>query len=751
MFFLCILFGYTNAQESISTKQKKADELFYTFAYPEAIRLYETISDKKRNQSVVRNLAESYRKIGKYAKSEGLYLELLENNDKEDLYWYIKMLVTNNKKEQASNYMGKYIKLTETAPPYFENYYSNISILSNRKSKISINKIAENSSNSDFGVTILGENKIIFSSSRDESKLVKNVWNWNEQPFLEFYTAEVGDELHKLKNVKKVKNVFSSKFHKGTASFNEKSGRFFFTSNPNSEVEGLTKKDEFKLYLYMTTIDENDEWGEIIPFPYNSKEYSLGHPALSVTGDTVYFASDMPGTLGGTDIFYSYLEGDQWSEPQHLKGSINTPGNEMFPYFHEGVLFFASDAHLGFGGLDVFYSRIIDNESLNPINLGSSINSSYDDFNLVLKSEGRMGYFSSNRPGGKGDDDIYTFNSVDKIFSERVLSVQLIDKDTNEPVKAKVVLRNNKDNWMDIMQAKGAKYVHYHVLGFDCNLVVEADEYEEYDKKIELENIPKFSDKVIYIRKIVNIQADELTERIKKHIEDTDFMISADGEMVNTKSDFKATTLDKWRFLFRDILSAKTPTTLTSTKNGTVLTATTIDNNLSLEEKFNKVVEHLENSVLRDSPLAENVVDGSTENSGIAENEEHDYSNRKDTDLMKIYRLKPIYFNFDKAIIRKEDKATLDKIVEVMNGNLNMKVEVFCHTDSRGDDSYNLWLSKKRLKSTLSYVRSRITKPKRIKGKGLGEKQLLNDCNKRKCTEEEHFQNRRTEFLVKKS
>jgi hypothetical protein len=172
-----------------------------------------------------------------------------------------------------------------------------------------------------------------------------------------------------------------------------------------------------------------NKWENIKEVSFNGEEYSVGHPCLSPDGNTFYFVSDMTGGEGGTDIWFSKKQGEDWSKPENMGPKINTPGNDMFPWISPtGVFYFASNGHPGLGGLDIFRVTSMGTEFEKVANLGYPVNSPQDDFSLAIDEKTGVGFFSSNRKGGKGDDDIYSF------LQRQVLEGLVLDKVTGEPV-----------------------------------------------------------------------------------------------------------------------------------------------------------------------------------------------------------------------------------------------------------------------------------------------------------------------------
>ncbi|MFT6127058.1 OmpA family protein [Candidatus Marifrigoribacter sp. Uisw_064] len=270
-----------------------------------------------------------------------------------------------------------------------------------------------NTKYSDFGVSYFGENQVVFASSRKVRSLRNRTWRENSQPYLELYLGNIA-ENGEILDSELFSSEINTRYHEADVVFTSNLKTVYFTRN--NYFERNYKKDDDgmnHLILLRAHIDEDCEWGNMEELTFNSDLYSVGHPTLSNDGKILYFVSDMPGGHGNTDIYFVHLSEDgTYGEPINAGPIVNTMSREMFPFLSEsGVLYYSSDGKSGHGSLDVFKSTVSENGTVYtiPENLGSQINSPMDDFSFAINEETMTGYFSSNRGGGKGHDDIYYF------------------------------------------------------------------------------------------------------------------------------------------------------------------------------------------------------------------------------------------------------------------------------------------------------------------------------------------------------
>jgi outer membrane protein OmpA-like peptidoglycan-associated protein len=275
-----------------------------------------------------------------------------------------------------------------------------------------------NTKQSDFGTAFLGKDRVVFAAPTDNTVVVKKVWKENGQPFLDLYTGLITDDRQVI-DKKSLSGDVNTKFHEAGVSFSKDLKTVYFTANNYYQKKFLTDSAGINtLQMFKASLDLDGNWTMKEKLPFNSNEYSVGHPALSPDGKKLYFVSDMPGSIGKSDIYVAAVNEDgTYGDPVNLGPRINTEEKEMFPYIDEdNVLYFSSDGHAGFGELDIFASKIYDNTVSEPINLGQPINSGADDFAYIIDDVKDRGFFSSNRKEGKGDDDIYSFLALPGLY-----------------------------------------------------------------------------------------------------------------------------------------------------------------------------------------------------------------------------------------------------------------------------------------------------------------------------------------------
>lgn len=389
----------------------------------------------------------------------------------------------------------------------------------------SIKNLSINTEYSDFGTTFFGDNAVIFSSPRKRT-MIKNIWKPNQQPYLDLYIGTIGS-TGDIEYKEKFSPTINSRFHEAIVVFTKDRKAAYFTRN--NIVGGDVQNDStgvLKLQLFKASVDNKGTWTTVEKLPFNGDHFSTGHPALNSDETKLYFVSDRPESIGKTDIYYVNLNKDgTYGTPVNLGDQINTPEKEMFPFFAaDGILYFSSAGHNSNGGLDVFAAKKYTSTYSKPLNLGAPINTPKDDFAYVLNKSNTAGFLSSNREGGLGDDDIYSF-SIDKpvtIECEQTIEGIVNDIESSEAVaNAKVTLLDaGQKELKSIITDENGSYA-FKVLGgknysikierehFKTNIHPIKTEYDRLDKPIAISfNLEKDIGQIIADLKIDPIYYD---------------------------------------------------------------------------------------------------------------------------------------------------------------------------------------------------------------------------------------------------
>ena len=267
----------------------------------------------------------------------------------------------------------------------------------------------------DFGVSFYNDSTAVFASAR-KTVFMKRVWSGNHEPFLRLYQGKITSD-GEITNPKEFGHQLDTKYHESNLSFSKDLKTVYFDRNNYFHKEYRTNKEGVNLIqIYKAKIDKNGKWVAVERLPFNSDEFSSGHPVLNADNTKLYFISDRPDSYGETDIYVVDINADgSYGEPKNLGTTVNTSKKEMFPFIDENnVLYFSSNGfNSGKGNLDVYATKLNkQGDYFAPQNLGFPINSNQDDFAFVKQKGKNTGYFSSNREGGKGDDDIYALTEL---------------------------------------------------------------------------------------------------------------------------------------------------------------------------------------------------------------------------------------------------------------------------------------------------------------------------------------------------
>ncbi|KAF2331385.1 OmpA family protein [Flavobacterium daemonense] len=460
------------------TNLKQADALFRNFAYADASKAYEEILQHSKNPSAqtIKNAADSYYFISDERNALTWYKKLYEvqGNNLTDIYYlrYIQTLKGVMDYDEADKMTKEY--LNKKGDQKEVNRYlaqkKQMDSLSKAKSLYTIKNLDINTSKSDFGATYF-QDKIVFTSARDTTKFSEKLYTWNNQPFLNLYLAERNPADGSLYDEKLFLPNVMTKYHEATASFDASGKTMYYSTNivkKNKLVIDESKTNNFQIVKGDIINNKLENPQQIF---FDNKDYSVGHPALSEDGKWLFFASDMPGGVGQTDLYYVKIAADgTMSSPVNLGPKINTLGNEVFPYFRNNKLYFSSDGHYGYGDLDVYESNLLaDGTFSTPVNLGPPINSNKDDFSFIIDNTDTYGYVSSNRAGGKGDDDIYSFVKGKPVCNQAI-SGMAIDKKTRLPLTDVSIMAYN--SYTEVLGETKTNFEGKYVIEVPCGKIV---------------------------------------------------------------------------------------------------------------------------------------------------------------------------------------------------------------------------------------------------------------------------------------
>ena len=605
---------------------RQGNRLYDDFAYSMAIKEFQKGLSKKEFPNARIKLAESYRKMNDLPHAEEAFAKAIQLPEAQPIHkmHYAQILMRNGKYDQAKIYLDQYLTAvpSDVSAGKLRSSCDSISKWLADSIKYTVQSSTLNNGQSNFSPVFYKEG-VVFATDRDTKG---KTYEWTGRPFLEMYYAQGSPDKGYSAPIRLTGDV-NGIYHDGPAAFTSKGDTIYFTRNNYLKRKAKESSlEEINLKIYQAS-KKDTSWVNLKEFPFNSNEYSTGHPTLSNDGNTMYFVSDMPSGLGGSDIYMSQKINGEWNKPVNMGPSINTSYNEMFPVlWKDSVLYFSSEGHFNFGGLDIFQSVKRSGGWSMARNAGYPINTSYDDFGIAMNDSGTAGLLSSNRnTANSTQDNIYSFTVNDIRFNLEGIAVE---KATQKPLQ---------------------------------------------DVKIELLN----------------------TQTNKKEIA----MTAVDGKFkfkLDPESEFSIVGSKDTYFTNTEIVSTK--------------------GKKQSENMYVKLKMELERIIVNKPIVLEN-----------------------------------IYYDLDKFDIRADAADGLNNLVNILNDNPGISVELSSHTDSRADDRYNDVLSQKRAESAVNYIIAHGISSARITAKGYGERQLVNKCaNDVSCTEEEHQQNRRTEFKVLK-
>ena len=760
---------------------KKAEGQFNHLAYAKAIDLYEqvlngpaSLTDDERRAAQAK-LGYSYQQLRDMHNAERIFRDLLGSGDPPADYSpyylnYAQALASNGKYREAQTAYEKYsaLKATDKRGPSFSKLYRDVSNLTRSAGRYKVEFLSMNTRKPEFS-PVRYKDGLVFVSAGNGGGGIKRVFAEESGPFLDLFYVPQASSLHGTagKNKRKSRRealrplghddytaptandtrttgyyggphlslgyedrppseaerfsrTLNTKYHEGPATFTQDGSRVIFTrNNYNDGHYGQSKDRVNKLKLYTAT-QTAGTWGKAEELPFNSDEYSTGHPALGKgpngePDQRLYFASDRPGGFGGTDIYVASWTNGKWGQPINLGKQINSKGNELFPFADEkGNLYFSSDGHPGLGKLDIFYAQLTDDGKQAKVvqNVGEPLNSAKDDFGIVTDGERRAGYFSSNRKNGGADDDLYRFGREGSVYACRQLTISVFDADSKEPlVNTVVAVDNAASNGQKQLKTDAGGLVQI-CLDVNSDFMFQASHDGYLDSKIGFSTKRLSDDQPSRLEIALAKPQEPETIALRGHVTTQTNHQPLAGVKVVLVSDCDGTSQE---------------------------TTTGPDGSYEFIVKpgCDYSLEALKDNMGTTGGRVAKDGTGTTELTMFRKGD--------------IFQVDNIYYDLNKATIRPDAALELDKVAALLKKYPAMNIEMRSHTDSRATASYNKTLSTNRAKAAVAYLKAKGISPKRMIAKGYGESLPLNKCKDGvNCTEEEYQQNRRTEIKVVK-
>ncbi|MEZ4986328.1 MAG: OmpA family protein [Saprospiraceae bacterium] len=740
------LFVLSNGVFAQKALYKKAAQEMETLQYEAAIATYEKILRKQPEQlDALLGMAEAQRKAGQLADAVTWYRQITEMPDAPAIayYRYGQLLLFMGDCLTAQSAFDTFLlrKPYYTQKADLEDVCAWIESIEHPDFPYVLSLPDFNGKESDLSPAFYQDGLVFGAVKKDGA---------SKQPYYGLYFTKptTVDQLQGLsityEPTQPFSEVFNAAMNAAIITFSADGQEAYYTSNQTQ-----TASDQeliHRLEILVSRLQKDSSWSAPKALPFNSSHYSTAHPALSPDGNRLFFASDRPGGFGGKDLYVVNRNADgTWSVPVNLGPSINTEGDELFPFYHQdGILFFASNGQLGLGGLDIFQAEDMGEGTWSTVkNMGSPINSKADDFSLVMHSDGTYGFLTSNREGGAGSDDIYAFQT-----GKIPLDLAFFQED-HEDWKGQVTFKvrgmdtlfqtDTIGKWTTWLNKDECIYVQVIDEG------VMADEFEicanahPQDRKqpIALAVQPKpISDELV-------AKGDGTIAHVAGYVLDEDTEAPIEGALVYMLSSDCATTIrtptdSTGRFQFKPQPGCCYTVKVTSEGYfANSYRATLCTNKISAEEPVRYYLASHNPAPVKPTP----------EEASVTAFQPSD-SKYKEAGMSAPYLLN-VYYDTGRSSVRAEAIPELNRLYWLLVFNPDISVEISSHTDARGNAEFNQRLSQRRANAIVTWLIKKGIGTNRLSAKGYGEERLVNGCTDEvSCSEEEHQMNRRTEFRI---
>lgn len=803
----CLLLAGSWALAQVNVSSRTNTRLQDTRRWQKDIDQYQDVLETGDFPVVMEKLADCFRMTGELDKAENWYRKSIVSGNQSSSCRlnYARVLQSNGKYQEAKSQFKLYEEVTgeyEVGEKYIASCDMAMKIR-DEQGRYEIRPVTElNTRYSDL-VAINSKQELIFATRAKKREIGTQRKGKRSGADYDLYSAlKQGKGF--LSNVKPIKGRARSRHDDVSAVKMPGSDLVLFTrigDNTNATSPGIEddKKMNKRVRILGARVRGN-KWNEIENLPYNFADGSANfHPAIHPSGDLIIFASDRPGGYGGVDLYVVRREGGKWSQPRNLGPDLNTEGDELFPSFNEqGFLFFASDGHIGYGGLDLFTADMKKGRWENPANMGSGINSPKDDFGIVWDPKTSSGYFSSNRNAETGDD-IFYFRRAPGITG------QVFDGFNKEELAGSIVrLKDISGNEKIIITDGAGQFSEPCKMNTGYLVTVDAPGFHTWRDTFWTKAIPQGRDVNLDIYLKVE-QVFEMSGRVVDAEKDTllptaQVKIYKEGRVIdslyatNDSADYKfrltpnqdySVVFEKENFVPRIVnLSIgnlrgvhRKERIVPMVPGEYVLVRGTIKEDIEdgkylhratvniVDNRTQKIVDST--MTFRDGTFLVAIPWDSMSNYSIIGAKDGYFSRSMDvnkTESQEVdmdlalpdarfgldFNLKVINYDYNQSELDLLSKKDLNEIYFFLLANPDAKLEVRSHTDARGTKKYNLELSRKRSESVIRYIQARRPLPDdRFLSWGFGEEYLLNNCGDGKpCDEATHALNRRTELKV---
>lgn len=716
LFLLAAAFGTAaSAQTGPEQHTRLADRFHQQMAYAEALMEYTKAADLGAlNEHVVKRAADCAVKLGDTRAGEIWYAQVVKflNRTPDDLFMYAQMLKSNGKYAEAEEWMDRYLAAKPESAAVTSNLQDFVRKFTSSPDRFTVTTVSINSDKADLCPAWAGEGRVIFCSARDSAVGMQWRSAWTNEPFLDLYSAQ--RQAHgDLTDALKLAGSVNTHLHDGPACMAPDGSLWITRTNGNRSSNGVQRLGMFHART------DRDGWAGHEPFLYNNPECSVGHPAVSPDGKCIYFMSDMPGGFGGTDLYVCRDAGGRWGEPKNLGPGINTERNELFPFIaQDGSLWFSSSGLPGLGGLDIFVARPGADGGFDfAVNAGAPVNGAADDFGLIIDPAGKTGYFSSNRPGGQGADDIYAFVMHRPVEQRYLCTGTVVDDEKAAPLAQADV---------QLLDAAG-KVLAASTTGPDGRYAFPVEARTRYTIRVRA---PGHFDGLAHVE-TKNIERTQILARDVHLVPDAGIWLR--GTVVYKADSSLAEGVDVSVVNLTSFFSEMHA----SDAGGDFLFR------LQPNENFEVVLEkpgYFNMSV----PVSTLGV-----KQGVI-----DLGEVRDLLMERVLPGEPIPLRYvvwseGEVLLSPTAKAELDRLAERLQVNPDMNVEIGVHAHTGEDPAKALVITGKRANEVVAYLRSKGIPKAKLSAKGYGVTKPLNACGPGvPCTAEQRAANERVEYTV---